>query len=204
MKITWLGHSCFILESGGFRALLDPYHEVPGLPDTEAEADAVYCSHDHFDHGYTEKVRLTSGRENPFSVTEVQTFHDGKGGTLRGSNVIRKFTAGGVSVAHFGDLGHPLSPEQLAELGGCDAILIPVGGFYTIDAAGRKAAADAVGASVVVPMHYRDGAVGFDVLSTLDSFTGLYPPEQVKRYGSSLTIEKGMEKQVAVLTAAGR
>ncbi|MCI8943003.1 MAG: MBL fold metallo-hydrolase [Oscillospiraceae bacterium] len=204
MKITWLGHSCFILESGGFRALLDPYHEVPGLPDTEAEADAVYCSHDHFDHGYTEKVRLTSGRENPFSVTEVQTFHDGKGGTLRGSNVIRKFTAGGVSVAHFGDLGHPLSPEQLAELGGCDAILIPVGGFYTIDAAGAKAAADAVGASVVVPMHYRDGAVGFDVLSTLDSFTGLYPPEQVKRYGSSLTIEKGMEKQVAVLTAAGR
>ncbi len=204
MKITWLGHSCFILESGGFRALLDPYHEVPGLPDTEAEADAVYCSHDHFDHGYTEKVRLTSGRENPFSVTEVQTFHDGKGGTLRGSNVIRKFTAGGVSVAHFGDLGHPLSPEQLAELGGCDAILIPVGGFYTIDAAGAKAAADAVGASVVVPMHYRDGAVGFDVLSTLDSFTGLYPPEQVKRYGCSLTIEKGMEKQVAVLTAAGR
>ena len=181
MKITWLGHSCFILESGGFRALLDPYHEVPGLPDTEAEADAVYCSHDHFDHGYTEKVRLTSGRENPFSVTEVQTFHDDKGGTLRGSNVIRKFTAGGVSVAHFGDLGHPLSPEQLAELGGCDAILIPVGGFYTIDAAGAKAAADAVGASVVVPMHYRDGAVGFDVLSTLDSFTGLYPPEQVKR-----------------------
>lgn len=204
MTITWLGHSCFILESGGFRALLDPYHEVPGLPDTEAEADAVYCSHDHFDHGYTEKVRLTSGRENPFSVTEVQTFHDGKGGTLRGSNVIRKFTAGGVSVAHFGDLGHPLSPEQLAELGGCDAILIPVGGFYTIDAAGAKAAADAVGASVVVPMHYRDGAVGFDVLSTLDSFTGLYPPEQVKRYGCSLTIEKGMEKQVAVLTAAGR
>ena len=65
MTITWLGHSCFILESGGFRALLDPYHEVPGLPDTEAEADAVYCSHDHFDHGYTEKVRLTSGRENP-------------------------------------------------------------------------------------------------------------------------------------------
>ena len=118
--------------------------------------------------------------------------------------MIRKFTAGGVSVAHFGDLGHPLSPEQLAELGGCDAILIPVGGFYTIDAAGAKAAADAVGAPVVVPMHYRDGAVGFDVLSTLDSFTGLYPPEQVKRYGCSLTIEKGMEKQVAVLTAAGR
>lgn len=202
MNITWLGHSCFILEAEGFRALLDPYHEVAGLPDVETEADAVYCSHDHFDHAYTEKVRLTSGRTNPFAVTEVQTFHDDKGGTLRGTNVIRKFTAGGVSVAHFGDLGHPLSPEQLAALGPCDAILIPVGGFYTIDAATAKAVAEAVGAPVVVPMHYRSGPVGFDVLSTLEDFTGLYPAEQVKRHDSTLTVEKGMEPQVAVLTIA--
>ena len=202
MNITWLGHSCFILEAEGFRALLDPYHEVPGLPDTQAEADAVYCSHDHFDHAYTEHVRLTSGKENPFTVTEVHTFHDDKGGALRGNNVIRKFTAGGVSVAHLGDLGHPLSAEQLAELGACDAILIPVGGFYTIDAPAAKAAADAIGAPVVVPMHYRSGTVGFDVLGTLEDFTGLYPPERVKRYGSTLTVEKGMEPQVAVLEIA--
>lgn len=202
MNITWLGHSCFILEAEGFRALLDPYSEVPGLPDVETEADAVYCSHDHFDHAYTEKVRLTSGKTNPFSVTEVRTFHDDKDGALRGTNVIRKFTAGGVSVAHFGDLGHPLSPEQLHELGPCDAILIPVGGFYTIDAATAKAVADAVGAPVVVPMHYRSGPVGFDVLGTLEDFTGLYPAERVKRYGGTLTIEKGMEPQIAVMAIA--
>ena len=105
-----------------------------------------------------------------------------------------------VSAAHFGDLGHPLSPEQLEAIGPCDAILIPVGGFYTIDAAGAKAVADAVGAPVIVPMHYRNGDIGFDVLKTLDHFTKLYPAEQVKRYGSSLTLEKGMEKQVAVLS----
>ena len=199
MNITWLGHSCFMLEAGGFRVLLDPYNEVPGLPAAEAEADAVYCSHGHFDHAYTEKVRLTSGKENPFSVTEIQTFHDDKGGTLRGNNVIRKFTAGGVSVAHFGDLGHPLSPAQLEALGPCDAVLIPVGGFYTIDAPTAKAVAEATGAPVVFPMHYRNGPVGFDVLGTLEDFTGLYPAERVKRYGSTLTVEKGMEPQVAVL-----
>lgn len=202
MKITWLGHSCFVLEAGGFRVLLDPYHEVRGLPDVHAEADAVYCSHDHFDHGYTDNVRLTTGKENPFTVVEVRTFHDGQGGKLRGDNVIRKFTANGVSAAHFGDLGHPLSPEQLAALGPCDAVLIPVGGFYTIGGAEAKAVADAVGAPVVIPMHYRDGEIGFDVLGVLDDFTGLYPPEQVKRHGSVLTLEKGMEKQVAVLEIA--
>jgi len=200
MTITWLGHSCFMLEEAGFRVLLDPYREVPGLPDIEIEADAVYCSHDHFDHAYTEKVRLTSGKVNPFTVTEVHSFHDDKDGALRGNNLIRKFTAGGVSAAHLGDLGHPLSSEHLARLGKCDAVLIPVGGYYTIDAAGAKRTAEAIGANVVVPMHYRDGAVGFDVLGTLDAFTGLYPAPMVKKYGSTLTLEMNMPKQVAVLS----
>ena len=200
MTITWLGHSCFILESGGFRALLDPYKEVRGLADIETEADAVYCSHGHFDHAYTEKVRLTSGKQNPFAVHEVSVFHDGQNGALRGPNTIRKFTADGISVAHMGDLGHLLSPEQLAELGPCDAALIPVGGYYTIDASAAKAVADAVGANVVVPMHYRNGPVGFDVLGTLEDFTGLYPPELVKRCGSTLVMEQDMPRQVAALT----
>jgi hypothetical protein len=59
--------------------------------------------------------------------------------------------------------------------------------------------AEATGAPVVVPMHYRNGPVGFDVLGTLEDFTSLYPAERVKRYGSTLTVEKGMEPQVAVL-----
>ncbi len=200
MTITWLGHSCFILESGGFRVLLDPYRGVQGLPDIEIEADAVYCSHDHFDHGYTEKVRLTTGKENPFAVRKIQTFHDDKGGTLRGKNIIHTFTAEGVTVAHLGDLGHQLSEEQLAEMGRCDAVLIPVGGFYTIDAAAAKQVADAVHANVVIPMHYRRGEAGFDVLGTVEDFTKLYPQEQVKTYPSNtLALTGGMPRQVAVL-----
>ena len=201
MTITWLGHSCFILESGGFRVLLDPYHEVQGLPDVEAEANAVYCSHDHFDHAYTEKVRLIPAGENPFAVREVQTFHDDKGGALRGKNTIRAFTAGGVTVAHLGDLGHPLSQAQLAELGHCDAILIPVGGFYTIDADAAKQTADAIGAAVVIPMHYRKSETGFDVLGTVEDFTGLYPQDQVKQYPSNtLALTPDTPRQVAVLS----
>lgn len=200
MTITWMGHSCFMLESEGFRVLLDPYKGVQGLADIETEADAVYCSHGHLDHAYTEKVRLTSGKANPFAVHEVSVFHDDQGGALRGTNTIRKFTAEGLSVAHLGDLGHLLSPEQLAELGHCDVVLTPVGGYFTIDASAAKAVTDAIGANVVVPMHYRNGQAGFDVLGTLEDFTGLYPAEMVKRYGSTLTVEKDMPRQVAVLT----
>ena len=102
MTITWLGHSCFLLESGGFRVLIDPFQGVPGLPDTAARANAVYCSHGHFDHNHTQNVTLAEGGEDPFAVTEVPSSHDGQGGTLRGPNTIRRFAAEGLSVVHLG------------------------------------------------------------------------------------------------------
>lgn len=128
MTITWLGHSCFVLESGGCRILLDPFQSVRGLADVEASADAVYCSHGHFDHAYTEKVHLTHGREDPFALREVATFHDDQGGMLRGENTVRCFTAEGLAVVHLGDLGHQLTREQAEAIGPCDVLLVPVGG----------------------------------------------------------------------------
>ena len=200
MTITWLGHSCFLLESGGFRALLDPFRDVPGLADVEAEADAVYCSHGHFDHAYTDRVRLTSGRENPFTVTEIPTFHDGQGGALRGENTVRRFEAEGVSVVHLGDLGHQLSPEQVQAAGLCDALLLPVGGTYTVDSGEARAVAEAIGPRVIVPMHYRRGDVGFDVLTTLEDFLAQYPGDMAVRCpGNSLTLVPDMPRQIAVL-----
>ncbi len=200
MTITWLGHSCFLLESGGFRALLDPFRDVPGLADVEAEADAVYCSHGHFDHAYTDRVRLTAGKKNPFTVTEIPTFHDGKGGALRGENTVRRFEAEGVSVVHLGDLGHQLSPEQVQAAGLCDALLLPVGGTYTVDSGEARAVAEAIGPRVIVPMHYRRGDVGFDVLTTLEDFLAQYPGDMAVRCpGNSLTLVPDMPRQIAVL-----
>lgn len=201
MTITWLGHSCFILESGGFRAILDPYQGIPGLPDVAAEADAVYCSHGHHDHSYTDRITLTTGKTNPFAVEEIETFHDDAGGAKRGKNTVRRFTADGVAVVHLGDLGHPLTVAQLAAIRPCDVLLIPVGGYFTIDAKTAKQVADAVGARVVVPMHYRRDGVGYDVIGTVDAFTALYPAELVRRYPTNvLTVEKDTPEQVAVLS----
>ncbi len=200
MKITWLGHACFMLEYQGFRVLLDPYQDVPGLLDISAEADAVYCSHDHFDHAYTEHVSLTNNRENPFTVREIKAFHDGEQGALRGPNTIRTFTAGGVTVAHLGDLGHGLSAQQLREIGHCDAVMIPVGGVYTVDSREAKEEADKLDSTVVIPMHYRKGAVGFNVLSTLDEFLELYPHTLIKPYPANvLELTADTPRQVAVL-----
>ena len=174
MTITWLGHACFLLESEGCRVILDPCKGVPGVPDTRCEADAVYCSHTHFDHSYTDQITIRPERPSPFTVREEASYHDDASGTKRGENTIRVLTAESVSVVHLGDLGHSLSTEQLTQIAKCDVLLLPIGGTYTLDTAQAKQVADAIGARVVIPMHYRKGAMGFDVLQTVDEFTDQY------------------------------
>ena len=114
---------------------------------------------------------------------------------------MRRFTAEGVTVVHAGDLGHQPTAEQAASIGPCDVLLLPVGGTFTLDAREAKKAAEALRPRVIVPMHYRDGQRGFVELTPLEDFTGLYPPELVRRYpGNTLRLEPDMPRQVAVLT----
>ena len=49
MKITWLSHSYFTIESQGYRIVLDPYRDgsVPGLSPVRVEAGQVLRSHGH-------------------------------------------------------------------------------------------------------------------------------------------------------------
>lgn len=80
MKLTWLGHSCFKMESNGYTIILDPYEDgyVPGLAPVRETADAVFCSHEHSDHNGKETVtlkqmvfclRLPSPRSTPGMMT---------------------------------------------------------------------------------------------------------------------------------------
>ena len=181
MKLTWLGHACFLLEQDGYRIVTDPYTGVEGYPDLRVRAHEVFCSHHHFDHDAVDRVELLPGRESPFAVREVATCHDDRGGALRGPNTIRIFTAGGVSVAHLGDLGHQLTAEQLAAIGPVDAVLVPVGGVYTVDAHGAKRVCDDIGARCAVPMHYHHAPYGLPNVPGVEDFLALWPAKKVHR-----------------------
>ena len=80
---------------------------------------------------------------------------------------------------HLGDLGHELSGEQLAPLRGCDALLIPIGGFYTIDAETAKRVADAIAPRVIVPMHYRHAPYGLPNVAGVEPFLALWPADEI-------------------------
>ena len=179
MRITWLGHSCFCVESEGYRIVLDPYLSVRGYAPLHVSANEVLCSHDHFDHNCREAVTLAGGVPSPFTVNTVSTCHDDQNGRMRGQNTVHILRAEGQTVVHLGDLGHLLTADQAKELRRCDVLMLPVGGTYTVDAARAKLVADALEPRIIVPMHYRRGALGFDNIGALDDFLALYPAEQV-------------------------
>ncbi len=179
MRLTWLGHACFLLESEGYRVVIDPYTDVPGCGELHLEADAVLCSHHHFDHDYTTAVTLRQGRENPFTVTTVDTFHDDKAGALRGENTVHILRAEDLTVVHLGDLGHLPDAAAVRRLRNCDVLLIPVGGTYTLDADGAAEVVEQLQPRAVIPMHYRGDGFGFDDITTVDPFLSHFPQEQI-------------------------
>lgn len=200
LTVCWHGHACFSLTCRDFTVVLDPYedHYVPGFPPLRLTGDLVLCSHQHNDHNAAEIVTLRTGRPNPFRITKIPTFHDPEGGRLRGENTIHLLEVGKLRVAHFGDLGCPLSPAQKAELQGLDAAMVPVGGFYTIGPQEAKALLDDLRPKVFLPMHYRMGAVGLPAVGQVEDFLSLvenyvyYPTD-------TLSLDEGTKPQIAVL-----
>ena len=201
LNLTYLGHACFALEAEGYRILLDPYAPdyVPGLGRVEVSANKVLCSHDHADHGWKEGIPAPLNEiPCPFTVQQMHVFHDDQMGSLRGLNTIHVLEYNGIRVAHLGDLGHDLDDDQIEELGRLDAVLIPVGGTYTLDCQQASDLADRLQVKTVIPMHYRRGEVGFDVLQTLQEFLILRPGHQ-EMPGNTLEITDDMPETTIVL-----
>lgn len=202
MRITWLGHSCFKLTSADGTIIFDPSENgrVPGyafLPEN-ITADMVICSHSHRDHSAAELIKLS---QKPFGgrITQLSGWHDDVQGKKRGENTMTMVETEGLKAVHLGDIGCELSKEQAAVLSGADVLMIPVGGYYTVEPETAKKIADELGAVVVIPMHYRSGNLGYEEIAELERYTSLC--DDVCRYSENfIEIEKDTPAQTAVLT----
>jgi len=165
MNIKWLGHATFLITSdNGTKIITDPYEPNERLTygEIKESADIVTVSHGHGDHN---NVAAVGG--NPSVVKEaaeikgikfnaIPAHHDNAGGEQRGDNTIFCFEIDGVKLCHLGDLGHPLSDGQLAELGKVDVLMIPVGGNFTIDATVADEVCEKLAPRLIIPMHFRN------------------------------------------------
>ncbi|MBC7764755.1 MBL fold metallo-hydrolase [Microbacteriaceae bacterium] len=69
-----------------------------------------------------------------------------------------------VRVALVGNIDPKLSEEQLEGLGVVDILILPVGGNgYTLDATSAATIVRQVGPKVVIPIHYQDSGLRYEV-----------------------------------------
>jgi L-ascorbate metabolism protein UlaG (beta-lactamase superfamily) len=102
----------------------------------------------------------------------IPTYHDASQGKERGESTIFCFTIDSVRLCHLGDLGHPLSSKEIFEIGEVDVLMIPVGGFYTIDAKVATEVMNSLKPRLVIPMHFKTEKCGFPITPVDDFMTG--------------------------------
>jgi len=181
MKITYLAHAAFLVTAdNGIRIITDPYTTSPGfsLKEITETADVVTVSHEHGDHNNAAAVRgnpivLRAGDEvKGIKFRAAPTYHDNQGGAQRGKNAVFCFEVDGVNVCHAGDLGHELSAEQVKAIGKVDVLMIPVGGFFTIDAKTAAKVCDQLKPKVIIPMHYKTDKLELPIKGVEDFLEG--------------------------------
>lgn len=206
MKVTYVGHSSFLLESNATAILIDPFNEKVNLPFPEVAPTAVVVSHEHFDHSHVQAVKGTpkvirglrddgknwaepKERVGPFTISAIRTYHDTSQGGERGKNTMFLFEVEGLRLLHAGDLGHTLSQDQAKAAGRVDVLFIPVGGFFTIGPKEADVVISELSPRIVIPMHYKTEATKDWSIGTIDAF--LDRKERVQRLGSTVTFTTG-------------
>lgn len=183
MQINFLGHASFIITTNkGVRIITDPYksgcynNALRYKPINES-ADIVLISHDHDDHNCISEVlgnpKIIQGEgtgvEKGIKFTGISVYHDTQKGSARGKNIIFVIEADDLRIAHLGDLGHTLSKAESDKLGTIDILLIPVGGFFTIDSNAATEIMNRLNPRITIPMHYKTPSIDFPIVA-VDEF----------------------------------
>jgi L-ascorbate metabolism protein UlaG (beta-lactamase superfamily) len=100
--------------------------------------------------------------------------------------VMYKLTYGDVKVLVTGHVYPKLSEAKLEDIGIVDVMVIPVGGNgYTLDSAGALQVIKAIEPKVIVPTHYDDSSLNFEVpqqrLEDVLKVIGMEAKEPVKK-----------------------
>jgi L-ascorbate metabolism protein UlaG (beta-lactamase superfamily) len=167
VTLQWFGHAYFLI-SDKIKIAIDPFQDLEGYPNPQVSADVVLVTHEHFDHNKTEAVsghpQIVRGfgqkSVKGIEFTGAKTYHDESKGSQRGENTVFVFELDGIRFAHGGDLGHLLSDQQVKEIGRVDVLMIPVGGYYTIDAQRAWTNVEKIKPKIVIPMHYKQPFMG--------------------------------------------
>jgi L-ascorbate metabolism protein UlaG (beta-lactamase superfamily) len=167
VRLTFLGHSSFLIESAGGATAITDFNGMILAPQTP---DIVTMNNAHSTH-YTDfvdpavehvlrgwdpggGVALHDLRLLDLHVRNVPTNVREFGGVRTNGNSIFVFEVADMCIAHLGHLHHTLSDIHLGELGMIDVLLVPVDGSFTMAQELMVEVIGQIQPAVVIPMHY--------------------------------------------------
>jgi len=178
MRITWLGHATFLIETDGTIIYIDPYLD-PYSPVKLPKANIILISHWHPDHCTRESVQRLMGDETiimgppdvarQFNGCITMNAGDKKQvGDIairamparttgrRGGHGEEGFVIGFLIESEKKKLYYTSDTDFLPEMTGLtpDVVLIPVGGSTTMGPAEAARAVHAMQAKIAIPTHW--------------------------------------------------
>ena len=167
VKITYIGHSTFTIESPGGVIAATDYNDYVRPFETPAIVTMNHAHSTHFTHRPDPGIRhvlrgwASGGRppahdvqERDMRVRNVPTNIRDGGATEFSGNSIFVFEVAGLCIAHLGHLHHTLTPDHLKALGQVDIVMAAVDGAWTLDHDGIIEVMGQLQPKVVIPMHY--------------------------------------------------
>lgn len=195
VTIEYLGHTCFLFSSNGFKILVNPFTPLGCTAENKApnvKADLVLVSSFLLDEGAVEGLA-----GNPQIFTEpgdykvkeikfqgISSPHDREGGRRFGKNIAWLWNQGGVKILHLGGAVAPISLENKILIGNPDVLFIPVGGgAKAYDPAEATKAIKVIKPKVVIPTHYLTSAADKEScdLVAVDEFLALNQDKEIKK-----------------------
>jgi L-ascorbate metabolism protein UlaG (beta-lactamase superfamily) len=224
VQLKWFGHACFLITTDdGLKIVTDPYTpETSGYRYVDVAPDIVIMSSDN--DSFHCRADLVPGQ--PTVINALQVAQSGKDRVERGvcfqaiaamealhhrehdpdQNALYRFGVDGISIGHMGDIGNPLSDQQLSFFKGIDVLLALAGGHPTIELDDLKTVVDVVQPRLVVPMHFRTLRYKPRNIFWIQNFLDYFDPKDVDFASdceTTLTKDKLPEKtRVLVLTHA--
>lgn len=167
-EIEYKGANGLIVSSKKASIVIDPKLSLVGLKDIPVK-DAIELATEERFAVNSDTAKLVIEGPGEYGVADfdirgvaaqrhLDTEADPKVST------IYRIEAGDIRAAVIGNIYEKLSEDQLEEIGVIDVLVIPVGGSgYTLDATGAATITRQIEPKVVIPVHYADPAIKYEV-----------------------------------------
>jgi L-ascorbate metabolism protein UlaG (beta-lactamase superfamily) len=166
MDVQFYGANCVVLTYKGTRVVVDDNLAALGGKDVVRADDFVLYTGKHAEPKAVPKLLVDAPGE--YEIGDVSVIgvaaqaHIDEAGTKNAT--MFKITAGDINVLFAGHIDPNVSEAQLETLGHVDVLVVPVGGNgYTLDPVGALKVIKEVEPRVVIPTHYDDKSLNFEV-----------------------------------------